>query len=114
MQGSISLLVLSVPASGALATGRFVTIAGAYPAAAAAAFGVTRTSAGAANDLTPVDVVGTALVESGAAVTAGGLVETDATGRAINRSTGVVLGKALNSATAAGQYVEVLLNLTAA
>lgn len=114
MQGSFSLLVLNVAAGGALATGRFVTFAGAYAAAAGAAYGVTRTSAGASGDLVPVDVIGTALVESGAAVTAGGLVESDSTGRAINRSAGVVLGKALNSASAAGQMVEVLLHLTAA
>lgn len=113
MQGSFSLLVLSVAAAGALAVGRFVTFAGGYPAAGVGAHGVTRTSAGASGDLVPIDVIGTALVESGAAITAGALVETDVTGRCITRSAGVILGRALNSSSAAGQMVEVVLQLNA-
>ena len=48
MSGNISTLTLTVAAAGALAANRFVTQAGAYPSAGAAAFGVTRTSAAAA------------------------------------------------------------------
>lgn len=113
MQGSIALLTLNVVAGGALAIARFVTFAGAYPAAGAGAFGVTRTSAGASGDLTPVDVMGTSVVESGAAITAGALVESDVTGRVITRSAGVILGRALNASSGAGQVVEVALNLNA-
>lgn len=110
MQGSISLLVLNVVAGGALATARGVTAAGAYPASGAGIRGVTRTSAGASGDLVPLDVVGTALMESGAAVTKDGPVMCDSTGRAIDKtSTNVIVGYALNAATAAGQMVEVLL-----
>lgn len=114
MQGSISLLVLNVAAGGVLAAARFVTLAGAYPAAGAGAFGVTRTSAAASGDLVPADVLGTALVESGGAITAGALVETDASGRAITRSAGAILGRAVSASTGAGQTVEVVLNLNAA
>jgi hypothetical protein len=109
MQGSISLLVLNVVAGGALATARGVNFAGAYPAAAAAIYGVTRTSAAASGDLVPCDAIGTTLMEAGAAVTAGGAVEIDATGRAVNYSAGVKVGRALTAATAAGTLVEVLL-----
>lgn len=109
MQGSISLLVLNVTASATLATARFVTGAGALAGAGAGARGVTRTP-GVSGDLVPIDVIGTALVESGAAVTANGPVKSDATGRAIDQGgTGVITGYALSAASAAGQMVEVLL-----
>lgn len=49
-------------------------------------------------------------VEAGAAITAGARVESDATGRAITFGTGVPLGIALNSPTAAGQVAIVALN----
>ena len=66
-QQSISLLTLTVVAAAALAADRFVTHAGAYPAAGGLPLGVTRSGAGAAGDLLPVDVMGTAVVEAGAA-----------------------------------------------
>jgi len=109
MQGSIPILTLSVVAAGALATARFVTAAGAYPAAGAGSRGVTRTLASAAGDLVPMTVLGTELVESGAAVTKDGPVQSDATGRAIDKAAGITLGFAQNAASAAGQMVEVLL-----
>lgn len=53
---------------------------------------------------------GIALVEAGAAVTAGVMVGSDATGRAILAATGVVAhGKALTTAAAAGEFVQVKL-----
>jgi hypothetical protein len=110
MQGSISLLVLSVVAGAALATARGVTGAGAYPSAGAGIRGVTRTSAGASGDLVPVDTIGTTLMESGGTVTLNGPVKCDATGRAIDQGgTGTIVGYALSAAGAAGVMVEVVL-----
>ena len=110
MQGSISQLVLNVVAGGALAVARGVTSAGAYPSAGAGIRGVTRTSAAASGDLTPIDVIGTALMESGGTVTANGAVKCDASGRAIDQGgTGTIVGYALSAAGAAGTVVEVLL-----
>ena len=106
MQGSISLLVLNVVATAAIATGRGVTFAGAHSGAALAIFGVSRTS-GAIGDLVPIDVIGTTLMEAGAAVTAGSAVEVDSVGRCINFATGVKVGRALSAAAAAGTMVEV-------
>ncbi|XVJ69886.1 MAG: DUF2190 family protein [Rhizobacter sp.] len=106
---NIALLTLTVAASAALSANRFVTATGGVPAAAANAVGVTRTSAAAAGDLVPVDMLGTTQVEAGAAVAAGAAVETNASGQAITRSAGVTLGRALTAATAAGQLIEVLL-----
>ncbi len=109
MQGSISLLVLSVVAGGALATARGVTAAGSYPAAGAGIRGVTRTAAGVSGDLVPIDVIGTAVMEAGGTVTADAAVMVDDTGRVLDKtSTNIVVGYAL-SGGASGALVEVLL-----
>lgn len=107
---STPILTLSVIAVAALAADRFVTPAGAVPAAGATALGVGRTSA-AIGERQPVDVLGTAIVETGGAIAANALVETDAQGRAVTQAAGVVLARLAPGevATAAGQFVEVLL-----
>lgn len=103
-----SLLALPKIASGVIAAERFVTHAGAQAGAAANTFGVARSSA-AVGDAFPVDVVGTAIVEVGAAVANGAAIETDANGRGITRTSGPTVARALQAATAAGQRIEVLL-----
>lgn len=111
MSASLSLLTLTVTAAGALAANRFVTQAGAYPAAGAAAFGVTRTSAATAGDLVPVDVLGTAIAEAGAAITLDAALQLDATGRVVPLTVGSKspVARAMAAAGAAGELIEVLL-----
>lgn len=100
---------LSRTASATLAAHRFVTVAGAVPAANAAVFGVTQTAA-TSGQLLPVVTLGTARVEAGAAVTAGAVVMTDNQGRAVTHtSTNVKVGYALTAAGAAGEFIEVFL-----
>jgi Uncharacterized conserved protein (DUF2190) len=106
--GNISVLTLTVIASAAVAANRFVTDAGAYPAAGGLALGTTRTS-GAIGDAVPVDVMGTALVEASAAIAVGAGVQTLVDGRAVTLTSGTALGRALTSAAAAGEVIEVLL-----
>ena len=111
MSGNISTLTLTVAAAVALAANRFVTQAGAYPAAGAAAFGVTRTSAAAAGDLVPVDVQGTAIVEVGTGgVTKDAALMVDATGCVVALSglSKSPVGRTMGAASAGG-LVEVLL-----
>ena len=110
MTGNVSTLTLTVTAAVALAACRFVTQAGAYPAAGAAAFGVTRSSAEAAGDLVPVDVQGTAIAEAGAAITLDAPLMVDATGRVVPLTVGSKspVGRAMQAATAAGQQIEIL------
>jgi len=61
-------------------------------------------------DKIPVDVLGTATIESGAAFSAGATLKSDSSGRAITWVTsGAKVALALEAATAAGQFVEVLL-----
>jgi hypothetical protein len=136
MSGShIDLMTLRVQASAAVRARRFVTFAGAEVAAAGGkAMGVSRHAAAIGEDLAVV-VSGTVIVEAGAAVAVGGTVAADAQGRAIPGATLTVIaggtavtssaangaiiqgvdppqfpmGDALTAATAAGQFIEVLL-----
>ncbi|WP_310601198.1 DUF2190 family protein [Desulfobulbus sp.] len=104
------LLALSLTATGVINEYRFVSTTVAQAGAAANTFGVARMAA-AIGDTIPVDTVGTAVVESGAAIAAGALVETDANGRAVTKAAGPAVARVLpgQAATAAGQFIEVLL-----
>lgn len=107
---SLAILTLSAVAAAQITANRFVSTSYGVPAAAANTLGVAE-SAAAAGERFPVTNQGTAVVETGAAISAGALVETDATGRAITKSAGVTQGRLApgESATAAGQFVEVIL-----
>ena len=106
-----ALLTLSVVAASALIGDRFITHAGGVPAAGDACLGVVINKADAAGELVPVEVIGTSVVDSGAAIAANALVQTDATGRAITKAAGATLARMAPGqvATAAGQKIEVLL-----
>jgi len=108
-QQNISVLALTALAAGTIAANRFVTPAGAQAGADANTLGVCRQAAVAADRVT-VDFLGTAIVEAGAAVSAGATVKSDASGRAITWVTsGAKVGIALEAATASGQLIEVAL-----
>lgn len=104
----IEILVLTVTATAEVAAERFVTLAGAYPAAGAQAFGVSNFAAKIGQQF-PAITLGTAPVTSGAAIQKGQYVECDATGRAVPRVAGAVCGFALEAAGGAGQPVEIFL-----
>jgi hypothetical protein len=105
-----ALLTLTVAAAGVIAANRFVTPAGAQAGADANTLGAARFAAAAAGEKIPVDVLGTAVVEAGAAVAANATVKSDASGRAITWVTsGAKVGLALQAAGAAGEMIEVLL-----
>lgn len=108
---AVPVLTLSVACAVALTANRFVTTLGAVPAAAGNALGVNRAASTVAGEFVPVDVLGTAVIEAGAAIAAGSLVEADATGRAVTRSAGAILGRLAPAevATAAGDFVEIVL-----
>jgi len=113
MQASVSIWVGSVTAAVALAAARCVTFAGGLPAAGGPIYGATRT-AGLVGDLVPVDVIGSALIESADVVTAGGPVMVAADGRVLDKAGATTtVGRALTGAAAAGTLCEVLLFQTA-
>lgn len=106
---AISLLTLTVALTGTVAAHRFITAAGAQATADANTLGVAR-SEGVSGEKIPVDVIGTAVVEAGAAIALGATLETDSTGRGVTWATsGGKVGIALQAASAAGEFIEVLL-----
>lgn len=107
---SRDLLTLTAIAAAALVAHRFVTAGGAVAAVDGTdAHGVTLSSA-ASGALTPVRVLGTAIVEAGAAITAGAVISCDSSGRAVaHAGSARRLGRALQAAGAAGDRIEALL-----
>ena len=112
---STPILTLSVVALAALNADRFVTATGAVPAAGASAHGVGRAAA-ATGQRTPVDVLGTTVVEAERKLgitrqVIAVLSECRHPFSIITKSAGVTLGRLAPGevATAAGQFVEVIL-----
>ena len=91
----------------ALARFRFANFAGGVAAAGAPALGVP-VSGFDAGEYAGVATHGEILVEAGAAIAVGAEVESDATGRAITKTTGVAFGRARDAAAAAGDIIRVL------
>jgi hypothetical protein len=108
---NISLLCLSIAATAAITAERFISHAGGVPADGANVAGVARSKA-AIGELVPTDVIGTAIVETGGAIAVNALIQTDVQGRAITKAAGATVARMAPgqaAATAAGQFVEVLL-----
>lgn len=102
--------VPTVVAAAALASARFVNIAGNYAGAGGYALGVTASPAAAAGDLIPVVACETAEVECGAAFAVGTLLMSDATGRAVTWTSGnTAVARAMTASTGAGDFVEARL-----
>lgn len=107
-----SIFSMTAIATAAVSEHRFVgMLTGAPCAAGAKAQGVAQYDA-AIGEAFAVDVLGTTIVDSGAAVAAGVAVKSDASGRAIAQGgAGEILGYAVTAAGAADQQIEVLLAL---
>jgi len=103
------ILITSVEATAELATTNlFVGLTGSYAGAGAYALGVLEavTSLG---QQAPVITLGIALVTAGGAITAGAEVESAAGGKAVAKTTGIALGRALTAAGADGDTIKVKL-----
>lgn len=106
---AIAILNLPLILTGAVTAHRFVTPVGTQAGAGINTLGVARTD-GALGEMIPVDVLGTAVVEAGGAISLGATIKSDADGKAIVWATsGAKVALALQPASAAGQLVEVLL-----
>lgn len=108
MKTSIILGTMSVLAAVAITAKRFVTSAGAVPAAGAWCPGAAADNFDAGEQASLV-THGIFTVEAGAAIAADAAVQTDASGRAITLAAGVNLGRALDAAAAAGDLIRVKL-----
>ena len=105
--GEMTLLQKTVTLSAAATQYRGVLLTGA--AVSAAGNGYPCATGGASGDAIPVVLLGVAIGEAGAAVTAGALLEFDSSGRYITRSAGVSVGRALTSAAGAGSTLEIFV-----
>ena len=81
-KNNVAVLTLPITATGTINAHRFVTPAGAQAGADANAIGAARNAA-VSGEVLPVDFLGTAIVEAGAAISAGATVKSDSSGRAI-------------------------------
>jgi hypothetical protein len=110
-QAKISILTLSVIATAAALANRCMTTAGAYPAAGGLALGVNTADA-VIGQPTPVDVLGTTLVQAGAAVAIDAKLMVGTDGKVIthdNDGDKHAVGRALTAAAADGDTIEILL-----
>ena len=104
----MNIAPITILAAAALVAHRFVGTNYQHAAAQANTIGVTMHEAAIDEDV-GVETLGPIAVETGGAVTEGGPIQSDATGRAVDHAGGAVVGRALGSATVAGDYVQVLL-----
>ena len=107
MQTEKILLTLTVAAAAALSKFRFVNFAGGQAVATDATLGVANANYDA-GEQAGVNASGELLVEAGAAIAAGAVVQSDASGRAITLAAGVASGRARDAAAAAGDIIRIL------
>lgn len=101
------LLAVTIAAAAALTRFRFVDFTGNVASAGERALGVPSTNFDAGEQAS-VATHGEILVEAGAAIAVGAEVESDASGRAVTKTTGVAFGVARDAAAAAGDIIRVL------
>ena len=101
------LLAVTIAAAAALTRFRFVDFTGNVASAGERVLGVPTTDF-SAGEQASVATHGEILVEAGAAIAAGAEVESDASGRAVTKTTGVAFGVARDAAAAAGDIIRVL------
>ena len=99
---------ITINASGAIVSYRFVGTDSAQAGAAANTLGVAAYDAADGDDTT-IDPLGVVSVEAGAAVAVGDLIETDASARGITRTAGPIVARSLDAAAAAGDLIRCVL-----
>lgn len=107
MQTEKILMVTSVAATTALTRLRLVNFAGGTCGAGARPLGVANANYDI-GEQAGVNTHGELLVEAGAAIAVGAEVESDASGHAVTKTTGVAFGAARDAAAAAGDIIRVL------
>ena len=101
------LLAVTIAAAAALTRFRFVDFTGNVASAGDRPLGVATTDFDTGEQAS-VATHGEILVEAGAAIAVGAEVESDASGRAVTKTTGVAFGVARDAAAAAGDIIRVL------
>ncbi|PIS44281.1 MAG: DUF2190 domain-containing protein [Ignavibacteria bacterium CG08_land_8_20_14_0_20_37_9] len=108
MKTYLPLGVYSITALAAITPKLFVGLTGAVCGADAKSLGVSEVDTDPGEQC-PVIISGIALVTSGAAVSVGAEISSNAAGKAITQVAGAINGYALDEATAADQAIRILL-----
>ena len=108
MSQNAAILTLTEVAAATITEGQAVAVGGTVAAAGGNALGIAGADASAGESV-PVVVLGTAQATAGAAVSKGAALEVNGSGQLITATTGTVVGRALEAASAAGDTIEVLL-----
>lgn len=108
MTQKISVLTLSVQATTAIPAERLIAADGSVADLGGNAIGAA-CAAASVGMLIPCDVLGTTVVVASGAVAKGAAIEVGADGMAAAKTTGVTVGRALQSAATAGERIEILL-----
>ncbi len=110
MKTQIALLIMSIVALADATKNLIANVDGGLCNATDVPLGVIDSDVNASEEMA-VATVGIALVYSGAAITKGDLIKSDANAKAIATTTNdkLVIGKALDSASAADELIRVLL-----
>ncbi|SDU26802.1 DUF2190 family protein [Desulfobacula phenolica] len=106
MKTAIHSMTFGITAVSAIATQRFVDYDGNPCAAGEKALAASHAGGAEIGEECPL-ALGIVLVEAGAAIAKGDDVESDANGKAITQSAGVVNGAALDAASADGDIIRV-------
>jgi len=104
----IPLLTLSVVAAAALTEGLATGHDGGLATAAGVMMGLTATDA-EIGDRVAIDMLGTGIATAGAAIADGVNLQVGTNGKLITQTTGIIVGRSLQAATADGDKLEVLL-----
>jgi Uncharacterized conserved protein (DUF2190) len=107
MKTAIHAMTFGITAVSAIAEKRFVDFDGNPCAAGEKALAVSHAGGAEIGEECPL-AKGIVLVEAGAAIAKGADIESDATGRAVTKSTGVTNGSALDAAAAAGDIIRLI------
>lgn len=105
--GSTVVQALSVKAGATITACRGITLAGAVPAAGAA--GYVAEFSGVSGDQITVNILGTTVAEAGALIAANTLVEFNASGKLITKTTGIAVGRCIYGASGDGAKFEMLI-----
>lgn len=105
--GSTVLLAKTVIATATITGGQGITLTGAVPAAGAA--GYIAEFSGVTGDAITVNMLGTTVAISGAAFAANALLEFNASGQLITKTTGIAVARSILAATGANQQTEVFI-----
>ncbi len=107
MGPNIGVCPITIDITGIVQPETFVGVNGAEAAAAANALGVAPNYA--ENEPGTVDTLGLVTVKVQAAIAAGALVEVGTSGRAVTRTAGVIVARAIDAAANADERIRVVL-----